>query len=108
MVERSLTVPDDLLQPIICYFNPRRVILSGSQARAASGPDSDYDLMVVVDDDTPPERFSWQARYEARRNDRRAVDLLLCRESVFAAKALIPATLAQTVANEGVIVYERR
>ena len=100
-------VPDELLQPVITYFNPRRVILFGSQARADSGPDSDFDLMVVVDDDTPQERFSWQARYEARRSYHRAVDLLLCRESVFAKKSQIPATLAHTVANDGVVVYER-
>ena len=36
------------------------------------------------------------------------MDLLLRRESVFAAKSLIPATLAHTVANEGGGVYERR
>ena len=50
MVERVLTVPDELLQPIVGYFSPRRVILFGSQARAASGPNSDYDLMIMVDD----------------------------------------------------------
>ena len=101
-------VPEELLRPVVTYFNPKRVILFGSQANGRADSDSDFDLMVVVDDDTPQERFSWQARYEARRNYHRAVDLLLCRESVFAAKARIPATLAHTVANEGVIVYERQ
>ena len=35
------------------YFNPRRVILFGSHARGDARPDSDHDLLVIVDDDTP-------------------------------------------------------
>jgi predicted nucleotidyltransferase len=31
----------------------RRVILFGYTARGKAGPDSDIDLLVVVDDDTP-------------------------------------------------------
>jgi predicted nucleotidyltransferase len=108
MAATAASVPEELLSPVVSYFQPRRVILFGSHARGDAGPDSDFDLLVVVDDDTPPERFSWQARYEARRSFHRAVDILLCRESVFADKARLPATLAHTVANEGLVVYERQ
>ena len=48
--------PAALLDAVVAYFNPRRVILFGSRARGDAGPDSDHDLLVIVDDDTPPSR----------------------------------------------------
>jgi hypothetical protein len=59
------------------HFAPQRVTLFGSAARGEAGPDSDIDLLVVVDDDTPPEilgarsvlrgapRLSWRRRHLA-------------------------------------------
>ena len=46
-------VPADLLQSVVAYFGPRQVILFGSHARGEAGPDSDIDLVVVLDDDAP-------------------------------------------------------
>ncbi|MGQ0662873.1 MAG: nucleotidyltransferase domain-containing protein [Pseudomonadota bacterium] len=103
----SAAVPEALLNSVIAYFNPRRVILFGSAARGAAGPDSDYDLVVVLDDDVPPERLSWRASYEARRDWHRAVDILQCRETTFRERSRIVGSLAHSVATEGVIVYER-
>lgn len=103
----TATVPDALLRPVIAYFNPRRVILFGSAARGEAGPDSDLDLLVVLDDDAPPEQLNWRASYEARRSYHRAVDIVQCRESAFKHKCRIIGSLAHTVATEGVIVYER-
>lgn len=34
-------VPAELLDPVVAYFNPRRVIVFGSAARGEAGPDSD-------------------------------------------------------------------
>ena len=54
-------VPADLLDRVVAYFRPRRVILFGSTARGEAGPDSDIDLLVVVDDDTPDEQVTIRA-----------------------------------------------
>ena len=40
-------VPAELLDPVVAYFNPRRVIVFGSVARGDDGPDSDIDLLVI-------------------------------------------------------------
>jgi uncharacterized protein len=37
-------------------MTPSPFYLFGSKARGEAGPDSDYDLMVIVPDDAPPER----------------------------------------------------
>lgn len=100
-------VPRDLLDSLIAHLNPRRVILFGSAARGEAGPDSDFDLLVVVDDDLPAERLHWQALYEARRGFPGAVDLIPCRDSVFRERADIVGSLPWIAVTEGVVVYER-
>ena len=100
--------PAALLDAVVAYFNPRRVILFGSHARGEGGPDSDYDLLVVVDDDTPREKLRLEAGYEARRGYRRPADVVPCRESTFQRRARMPGTLCHAAATEGIVVYERR
>ena len=100
--------PATLIDAVVAYFNPLRVILFGSHARGEAGPDSDCDLLVVVDEDTPPEKLRLDAGYEARRAYRRPADVVPCRESTFRRRARLPGTLCHAAATEGVVVYERR
>lgn len=39
---------NEVVQRIVAKFNPVRIILFGSRARSAPGPDSDADLLVVM------------------------------------------------------------
>jgi uncharacterized protein len=100
-------VPAELLQSIVAHFRPQRVIVFGSVARGETGPDSDIDLLVVVDDDTPPEVFTAQSVHQARKNYHRAVDILPCRASVLGARAQAKGSFADIVLREGIKVYER-
>lgn len=100
-------VPIDLLGPVVAYFEPVRVILFGSRARGHYRADSDFDLLVILDDHAPPEKLTMKAGFEARRPYRHAADVIPCRESVFLQKARIPGTLSHEAALEGVVVYER-
>ena len=101
-------VPTELLDAVVAYFKPRRVILFGSTARGEAGPDSDVDLLVVVDNDTPPEKLTFRAGCEARRSYRDgAADVIPCREATFKIKSHIAGTLPYEAACDGVTVYER-
>ena len=60
-------VPAELLDSVVAYFHPRQVILFGSAARGEAGPGSDFDLLVVLDDDAPTEMLTAKAAQEARR-----------------------------------------
>ena len=93
-LDAEALAPRELLDPVVADFNPRRVILFGSQARGEAGPDSDIDLLVIVDDDTPPEKLTFRAGYEARRSYRQEADVFPCCESTFAKKRAIAGTLA--------------
>jgi hypothetical protein len=100
-------LPVGLLPNIIAHLNPRRGFVFGSQATGKTRRDSDWDLLVVVDDDTPAERINWRAMYEVRRGIRGAIDLIPCRESTFRDRVDIVGALPWTVATEGIVLYER-
>ena len=103
----TIQVPDELLRPVVEVFQPEKVILFGSHARGDGTADSDFDLLVIVADDTPPERLGLEARRRARRLYRRAADIIPCRRSIFEDKASVPGSFAHTIARQGVVVYEQ-
>jgi uncharacterized protein len=107
MIGREL-VPAELLHSVVAHFRPQRVIVFGSVARGTAGPDSDIDLLVVLDDDAPTEMRSARSVYEARKNYHSAVDIMPCRASVLNARAKAKGSFADIVLREGVTVYERR
>ncbi|HTB45571.1 MAG TPA: nucleotidyltransferase domain-containing protein [Acetobacteraceae bacterium] len=100
-------VPAELLDPVVAYFQPRRVILFGSAARGEAGPDSDIDLLVVLDDDAPQEKLSYRAGMEARRPYMLPADVIPCREDTYRRFSKIVGTLPYVARTEGVVVYER-
>lgn len=100
-------VPRELLDSIVAHFNPQRVILFGSMARGDAGPDSDLDLLVVVDDDAPAELLSGTSVAKSRAGYHGAADILPYRASAFRTRAQARASLAATVLREGVTLYER-
>jgi len=102
-----ITVPESLLRTIVEVYAPRRVVLFGSQARGDAGPDSDIDLVVVLDDDAPPEALSWRRQNEARKGYTGSVDIIACREAVLNERARAVGSFADTILREGMVVYER-
>ena len=100
-------VPPELLDPVVAYFRPRRVILFGSRARGDARPDSDIDLLVVVDDDTPAEKVTIKAGFESRRSYHGSTDVIPVREETFRRNSKIAGTLSRAATLDGVVVYER-
>ncbi|MGH6899754.1 MAG: nucleotidyltransferase domain-containing protein [Geminicoccaceae bacterium] len=99
-------VPKALLASVVAYFDPVKVILFGSRARGDARSDSDYDLLVVLDDQVADHRLRWQAPYEARRGFSGAVDIVRCRRSVYEDQREVIGSLAHSAAEEGIVVYE--
>jgi predicted nucleotidyltransferase len=106
--ERPELVPPELLDAVVAHFDPVRVILFGSRARGDAGADSDYDLLVVLDDDAPAARLGWRSAFEARRDFHQAVDIVPCRRRWFEDKQGVIGSLAHMAAQHGIVVYERR
>jgi HEPN domain-containing protein len=99
-------IPRGLLDSVVEYFRPQRVILFGSRARGKATRDSDLDLLVIVDDDTPPEKLTWKAGYEAYRSTyQRAADVFPIRAETFERDRAIVNTLAAEADADGIVVY---
>ena len=91
---------------IVRKFQPEMVILFGSQARGDAGPDSDVDLLVVMD-------------FEGRKLDKiveigmvlgspsTAKDVLVSRPKDFAWRKEIVGTMENTAATEGRVLFAR-
>ena len=88
-------------------FQPERIYLFGSKARGDIGPDSDYDLLVVVPDEAPPELKRSRLAYQALRGTRTAADVLVWTREAFDSRLHLPASLPAIVAREGKLLYAR-
>ena len=95
----------EVVRSLVEAYRPERVYLFGSVARGDAGPDSDYDLLVVVPDDSTPERRRSRLAYEVLRGTGTAADVLVCTRSYFEQRRLLKASLPGTVLREGVALH---
>jgi len=91
----------EVVRRLVEAYRPEHIYLFGSVARGDAGPDSDYDLLVVVPDDAPAERRRSRLAYEVLRGTGTAVDVLVCTHSYFEQRRLLKASLPGTVLREG-------
>ncbi|MGB8932381.1 MAG: nucleotidyltransferase domain-containing protein [Anaeromyxobacteraceae bacterium] len=95
----------ELLRRLVPAYRPERVYLFGSMARDENGPDSDYDLLLVVTDDAPVERRGSRLAYEVLRGTGVAADVLVCTRSWFDRRRDFAASLPGTVLREGRLLH---
>lgn len=86
-------------------YRPERVYLFGSQARGDAGPDSDFDLLLIVPDNADPERQGSRLAYERLWGTGTAADVLVWTKSRFDARVHLPASLPATILREGHLLY---
>lgn len=86
-------------------YRPERIYLFGSKARGESGPDSDYDIMIVVPDDVPPERLRSRLAYQVLRGTGAAADVVVWPKTRFDNRIRVLSSLPATVIREGRLLY---
>lgn len=86
-------------------YAPERIYLFGSRARGDDGPDSDYDLLVVVPDGVAPEARASRIGYQALRGTGIAADVVVCSHGYFEARVHVQASLPGTVLREGRLLH---
>jgi len=86
-------------------YAPERIYLFGSHARGDAGPDSDFDILVVVSDDAPPNRRTSRLAYQALRGTGVAADVLVWTRGYFEGRRHLKASLSATVSSEGRLLY---
>lgn len=95
----------EVVHRLVRAYEPDRVYLFGSHARGSAGPDSDYDVLVVVPDDAPSERRRGRLAYEVLWGTGTAADVVVWTRSQFEGRAHLAASLAATVLREGKLVH---
>lgn len=102
---------DPLLEKLIALFvkeyQPEKIYLFGSKARGDAGQHSDYDIMIVVADDTPKSvretgrahKLMWKAGLTE------SADVLVWTKSQFESVIHLKASLPAVVLDEGKLLY---
>ena len=107
--EKETNVDDPVLrevvQRLVRAYQPERVYLFGSKARGHAGPDSDYDLMVVVPENAPPHRRRSRLAYESLWGTGVAADVLVWTSKAFENRLHLKASLPSTIVEEGRLLY---
>lgn len=95
----------EIVRRLVEAYHPMRVYLFGSMARSETGPDSDYDLLLVVADDATAQQRASRLAYEALRGTGAAADVLVCTRTYFEERLHLQASLPATVVREGVLLH---
>jgi predicted nucleotidyltransferase len=87
------------------HLRPARIYLFGSRARGDAGPDSDYDLLVVVATSTLPGYKRDQEAFRALRGVGVSKDVIVLTLDEFQRKSSVVCSLPATVLREGTLLY---
>ena len=95
----------EIVRRLVAALSPERIYLFGSKARGEAGPDSDYDLLVVVPSSDLPGHRRDQLAYRAVRGVGAAKDLLVWTREEFDSRSQVVCSLPATVLREGRLLY---
>jgi uncharacterized protein len=94
-----------IVERLVHAYRPRQIYFFGAKARNDSGPNSDFDLLVVVPDTAPDTLKRSRLAYEVLRGTGTAVDVVVLTGSAFQSRLPVAASLPATVIREGILFY---
>ena len=97
---------EKMVQRLIARFNPVEIILFGSWARGDAGPDSDVDLLLVVDAAGSKRKIAVEA-YRTLQAIGLAKDIIVVRPEEVARYRDVVGSLIYPALREGEVLYER-
>ena len=98
----------EALQRIAAALQPQQIILFGSRARGEARVDSDYDLLIVVDDEITENTLRLAGRAHNAVGDRNfSLDVLVYRRSDFELSLRDESDVVCHAVTDGKVIYER-
>ena len=96
---------DAFVHALVERFKPERVILFGSHARGGADPQSDVDILVLMDFEGRPFEQAFNIRSQIARSF--ALDLLVRRPAEVRRRIEMGDSFLREVLEKGKILYER-
>ena len=96
-----------LIERIVAFLAPEEIWLFGSRTEGRARPDSDYDLLAVLSDDTPEPALDLMKAWELTCGLGVPADLVPFTRSDFEADKDEVGTLARAAYHRGKRIYER-
>ena len=95
----------EIVRRLVGLYRPDRIYLFGSAARGDAGPDADYDFMVVVPDNTPPEIRDTKAVFKVLFDIPAPIDVLVWTRQEFDKRLHLRVSFPSTIVREGKLLY---
>ena len=95
----------EVVRRLVEVYHPLRIYLFVPAARGDAGPDSDYDIMVLVPDDAPREQQDCEIGYRVLWGVGLAKDILVWTKTEFEKRLHLRASLPSTIMQEGKLLY---
>jgi hypothetical protein len=95
----------EIVRRLVGVYHPERIYLYGSTARGDAGPDSDYDLMVILPDEAPQHLRRGNPGYRALRGTGVAADVQVWPRGDFNKQLHLKASFPSTIVREGKLLY---
>lgn len=93
------------VESIIQHYEPIEIYLFGSKARGEDGPNSDYDLLVVVRNRVPRDKRNQFHELRRKRGLTEATDVVIFTKEGFESRLDVKTSLPATVVEEGKLLY---
>ena len=96
----------EMVRRIVERFDPEKIILFGSRARGDAGPDSDVDLLVVMEVEGSRRERQIEVRL-ALHDIRVSKDIIVVRPVEFEKRRDIVGTIVRPAVHDGRLLYAR-
>lgn len=93
------------VESLVKYYQPIQIYLFGSKARGEEGPNSDYDLLVIVQEKVPREKRSGFYDLRWKMGLTQATDIVLFTKEGFEWRLQVKNSLPSVVREEGKLLY---
>ena len=97
---------EEMVRRIVSQFNPEKIILFGSHARGEAGPDSDVDLLVVMQPHGSKRERVVEV-YGLLAGIGVPKDVMIVTPEEFEIYRDAPGTVIRTACREGKVLYDR-
>jgi predicted nucleotidyltransferase len=106
MTDTIESLLDQLLERVTDKFTPERIVLFGSRAGGAGGPDSDIDVLIVMDVDGSTRRIA--NAIDLLMADRTVpMDFLVLTPEQYERQRHLKGTVVYAAERQGRVIYER-